>query len=74
MTSLEFEAEETLRREEAADRLRAIADELARHNELPFVRGGIRYTLRVPDEVRFELEIEVDDDESEIEISISWGG
>jgi amphi-Trp domain-containing protein len=64
--------EERLRREEAAERLRRIADELARHNEISFEREGVRYTVDVPDEVRMKLEIEVGDEGSEIEVELTW--
>lgn len=67
----EYETTESLSREEAAERLRSIADELARHNEISFIREGSRYTVDVPDELTFALEIEVGD-ESEIEIELSW--
>lgn len=72
MDLIEHTTEEPLRREEAAERLRALADELARHNEVSFEREGIRYTVDVPDQVRFKLEIEVGDDGSEIEVELSW--
>jgi amphi-Trp domain-containing protein len=72
MKVIKHETKEFLRREEIAQRLRDIADELARHNELPFVRDGVRYSLEVPDELTFEVEIEVEDDESEIEIKLKW--
>jgi amphi-Trp domain-containing protein len=72
MNPIEHTTKERLRREDAAARLRSIADELARHNELPFVRDGLRYTLRVPDEVDFSLEIEVGEDECEIEVELMW--
>jgi amphi-Trp domain-containing protein len=72
MHSIEHTTSERLRREDAAARLRQIADELSRHNELPFVRDGVRYTLDVPDEVEFTLEIEVGEDGNEIEIELTW--
>lgn len=72
MDLIEHVTEERLRREDAADRLRALADELARHNEVSFEREGIRYTVDVPDEIEFKLEIEVGDDGSEIEVELSW--
>jgi amphi-Trp domain-containing protein len=72
MDLIEHVSEERLRREEAAERLRALADELARHNEVSFEREGIRYTVDVPDEIVFKLEIEVGDDGSEIEVELSW--
>lgn len=72
MELIEHSVEERLSREAAAQRLRELADELSRHNEVPFVRDGIRYSLKVPGEVTYSLEIEVDEDESEIEIELKW--
>lgn len=72
MDLIEHVSEARLRREEAAERLRALADELSRHNEVSFEREGIRYTVDVPDEIQFKLEIEVGDDGSEIEVELSW--
>jgi amphi-Trp domain-containing protein len=69
---LEHSTEERLRREVAADRLRAIADELSRQNEVSFEREGRRFTVKVPDEVNFKFEVEIGDDESEIEIELTW--
>ena len=68
---IEHSSEERVRREEAADRLRALADELSRHNEVSFLRNGQRFTVAVPDEVTFSLEVEVGD-ESEIEVELKW--
>jgi amphi-Trp domain-containing protein len=69
-----FEVEETgrLRREEAAARLRELADALARNNELAFDRDGRRVTVRVPDEVELSVEFELGADGGELEIEISW--
>ena len=72
MALIEHETEETLRREEAAARLRALADELSRQNEVSFLREGTRYTVKVPDEVTFSLEIEVGEEGSEIEVELKW--
>jgi amphi-Trp domain-containing protein len=69
---IEHQTEETLRREEAADRLRALADELARQNEVSFMREGTRFTVKVPDQVTFSLEIEVGEEGSEIEVELKW--
>lgn len=68
---IEIETSAVLRREEAAARLRELADQLSRHNQIEFTRGGLHFSLDVPDEVKLDVEIEVGD-ESEIEISISW--
>jgi len=72
MDILEIEEKETLSREAAADRLRAIADSLERHNGLRLQRGAVTVDLRVADEVEFELEIDVESSDSSIEIEISW--
>ena len=52
--------------------LHALADALARHNEVEFERGGLRFTVHVPDEVDFKLEIEIGEEERELEIEITW--
>ena len=69
-----FEIDETkrLRREEAAARLRDLADVLARNNEVAFERDGRRITVDVPDEVNLKIEVEIGDDESELEIELTW--
>jgi amphi-Trp domain-containing protein len=72
MELLEIEQKATLRREEVAGRLRAFADALARHNAVEFERGGLRFNLKVPDEVELEVELEVEDDGVELEIQLSW--
>lgn len=68
---VENEKKETLHREEAAARLRQIADQLARHNEITFVKDGKDVTVSVPDQVELSVEVEVGE-ESEIEIEICW--
>jgi amphi-Trp domain-containing protein len=72
MEPIEHSSEERLRREEVAARLRELADQLARHNEVAFQKDGMRYRVKVPDEVTFTLEVEAGGDESEIEIELSW--
>ena len=68
---LEVTETETMSREAAAARLRELADQLARHNQVEFVRGGIRYTAKVPDQVDLKVEIELGE-ENEIEVEITW--
>ena len=58
-------------REEAAARLRALADSLARHNSVEFQRDGGRVTVSVPDEVKLKVEVELGE-ENEIEIELTW--
>jgi len=72
MDIFEVETKERLSREDAADRLHAIADMLSRHNDIEFERGGMRFTVRVPDEVELKLELEIDSDERELEIELTW--
>ena len=72
MTLIEHSSEERLGREAAAQRLRELADELSRQNEVSFVQEGVRHTVAVPKEVTYSLEIEVGDDGSEIEIELKW--
>ena len=72
MDLIEITEKERLSREDAAARLRALADMLARHNDVEFERGGMRFKVHVPDEVDFKLEIEIDEDERELEIELTW--
>ena len=72
MELLEIEQKETLRREEVAERLHALADALARHNAVEFDRGGMHFNLKVPDEVEVKVELEVEDDGVELEIELKW--
>lgn len=69
---IEHESEETMGREAAAEKLREIADQLSRHNEIAFDNDGLKTTVKVPNEVTFSLEVEIGDDGNEIEIEISW--
>ena len=68
---IEVTSEAVMRREEAAAKLRELADQLSRHNQIEFVRDGMRFAVRVPDELKVKLEIELGE-ESEIEIELSW--
>ena len=71
MGLLEHSSEERMRREDAAQRLRDLADELSRQNEVSFLRDGVRFTVPVPDEVTLAFEVEIGD-ENEIEVEIRW--
>ncbi|AIY19256.1 amphi-Trp domain-containing protein [Pimelobacter simplex] len=71
MDLFETDRTERLSREAAADRLRAIADSLSRHNSLEIEKAGRRITVSVPDEVELKVEVEVGD-ENELEIELSW--
>lgn len=72
MDIFSVEQKERIGREEAAARLRDLADMLARHNDIEFERGGMRFTVRVPDEVQLKIELEIESDERELEIELTW--
>ena len=54
----EHETEATMTREQAAARLRALADALERQNSLRVVQDGRDVTISVPDTVEYELEVD----------------
>ena len=72
MDLMEVTEKERLSREAAAARLHALADALARNNEVEFERGGLRFKVHVPDEIDFKLQIEIEDEERELEIELKW--
>jgi len=72
MELIEHATTEKLTREQAAERLRQLADQLSRHNEVAFTREGLKYRVDVPKEVELTIEIETGDEESEIEVEIKW--
>ena len=61
----------TMTREEAAAKLRDLADSLAKHNSVEFARDGGRITVAVPDQVNLTVEVEVGES-NEVEIELSW--
>lgn len=69
---IELKEKTQVSREEAAARLREIADQLARHNNLEFERGGMTIKAKVPDLVNLKLEFEISEDETEMEIELTW--
>jgi amphi-Trp domain-containing protein len=72
MDILEIERKETMSREDAAARLRAFADTLARNNDIEFERGGMHIKVHVPDEINVKVELELETDERELEIELTW--
>jgi amphi-Trp domain-containing protein len=68
-----FEIDNTQRlsREDAAAKLRALADALSRHNSVEFERDGRRLTVSIPDQVNLKVEVELGD-ENELEIELTW--
>lgn len=60
-------------REEAAAKLHALADTLAKNNSVEFERAGKRITVRIPDEVHLKVEVELGDEgENELEVELTW--
>ena len=72
MDIMELKRKETLSREEAAARLHAIADELAKGNSVRMEEGNLHFSARVPDQVHLKIEFEVEDDGAEFEIELTW--
>lgn len=72
MEIAELKQKTVLRREDAAARLHAIADELASGNDIIIESGDIRFKAHVPDEVHLKVELEIEDDGSEFEIELTW--
>ena len=72
MDIFEVEQKERLSREEVAARLRTLADMLAGHNDIEFERGGMRFTVNVPDELNVKVELEIESDKRELEIELTW--
>jgi amphi-Trp domain-containing protein len=68
---IELTEKQSLRREEAAARLRDLADQLARHNKLEVVKDGRRWSIEVPDQVELKVEVELGES-NEIEVEITW--
>jgi amphi-Trp domain-containing protein len=72
MDIFEIEQKEIVSRGEVAERLRRLADMLAQHNDLEFDRGGVHFTVHVPDQLQLKVELEVESDERELEIELKW--
>jgi amphi-Trp domain-containing protein len=72
MSDMKVELKKSLTRQQAADRLSALARALAEGGKVDLEVGDTTVSLRVPDEVRSEFEVEVDGDELELEIELKW--
>ncbi|HKZ13745.1 MAG TPA: amphi-Trp domain-containing protein [Solirubrobacterales bacterium] len=73
MSAFEVEQRETLTRDEAATRLRRIANLLSgAEEEINFDRGEMGFKVAIPDQVEWKVELEIDDDGSELEIELKW--
>ncbi len=72
MKLIELKDKTELSREQAAARLRAIADELASGNDVVIERKDMRFVAHVPDRVHLKVEFEIEDDGTELEIELTW--
>ncbi len=73
MGNFEVERRETLTRDEAATRLRRIANLLSGSGEeVNFDRGEMQFKVAIPDKVEWKVEFEVGEEESELEIELKW--
>jgi amphi-Trp domain-containing protein len=72
MDIFEIEQKETVSRKEVATRLRKLATQLAKGNEVKFEQGGMTMKVHVPDEVQLKVEVEAATDERELEIELTW--
>jgi len=73
MDNFEVEKRETLSRDEAATRLRRIANLLSgAGEEVKFERGEMKFKVSIPDEIEWKVELELNDKESELEIELKW--
>jgi amphi-Trp domain-containing protein len=72
MDIFEIEQKETVSRKEVATRLRKLATQLAKGNEVKFEQGGMTMKVHVPDEVQLKVEVEAATDQRELEIELTW--
>jgi amphi-Trp domain-containing protein len=73
MDTFEVEKRETLSRDEAATRLRRIANLLSGSGEeVKFDRDEMKFKVAVPDRIEWKVELEINEKESELEIELKW--
>ena len=73
MDTFEVERRETLTREEAATRLRRIANLLSgAGEEVKFDRGEMKFKVAIPERVEWKVEFETGGEENELEIELKW--
>jgi len=73
MENFEVEKRETLSRDEAATRLRRIANLLSgAGEEVNFERDEMKFKVAIPDQIEWKVELEMNDKESELEIELKW--
>jgi amphi-Trp domain-containing protein len=73
MDRFEVEKRETLSRDEAATRLRRVANLLSGSGEeIKFDRGEMKFKVAIPEQVQWKVELEMGDEGSELEIELTW--
>jgi amphi-Trp domain-containing protein len=72
MSDMKVELKKSLTRQQAADKLAALARALAEGGKVDLELGDTTVSFRVPDDVRSEFEVEVDGDELELELELKW--
>ena len=73
MENFEVEKRETLSRDEAATRLRRIANLLSGSGEeVKFDRNEMKFKVAIPDHIEWKVELEINEKESELEIELKW--
>lgn len=73
MEIFEVEKQETVSRKEFATRLRRLANMLSSDDEeISFERGGMQFSVHVPEQIHLKVELEVESDERELEIEMKW--
>lgn len=73
MKTFEVEKRAMLSRDEAATRLRRIANLLSgAGEEVRFDRDEMKFKVAIPDQVQWKVELELDEEESELEIELKW--
>ena len=73
MDTFEVERRETLTREEAATRLRRIANLLSgAGEEVKFDRGEMKFKVAIPEQVEWKVEFETGGEDNELEIELKW--
>jgi amphi-Trp domain-containing protein len=71
MDIFEVEKTETVSRKEAATRLRRLANLLSSDEDaVSFERGGMQFSIQVPENVQLKVELEIRSDEREVELEI----
>ncbi|WP_181781894.1 amphi-Trp domain-containing protein [Pseudonocardia pini] len=72
MSDVEITRKEPLTRQEAAERLSALAAALAEGGHVEIELGASTVKMHVPDHVRCEIEVEIDGTEIELEVELTW--